>query len=101
VAQADEQAGEKEAGIPVTDKLVIDKCGACHTNDGKGNLSRISWMRTTPEGWAQAIHRMVKLNGLVITAEDAKGHPLALGQPWSGPGRGKAGHVSDRKAGAG
>ena len=72
VAQADEQAGEKEAGIPVTDKLVIDKCGACHTNDGKGNLSRISWMRTTPEGWAQAIHRMVKLNGLVITAEDAK-----------------------------
>ncbi|WP_353857131.1 quinohemoprotein amine dehydrogenase subunit alpha [Novosphingobium humi] len=72
VAQADEQGGEKEAGIPVTDKLVIDKCGACHTNDGKGNLSRISWMRTTPEGWAQAIHRMVKLNGLVITAEDAK-----------------------------
>jgi len=25
VAQADEQGGEKEAGIPVTDKLVIDK----------------------------------------------------------------------------
>lgn len=63
---------ELEAGIPVTDKLVIEKCGTCHSGDVKGNLSRISWNRTTPEGWAQVIHRMVKLNGLQISPDDAR-----------------------------
>lgn len=71
-AQGEKEATETEAGIPVTDKLVIAKCGTCHTQDAKGNLSRISWNRTTPEGWAQVIHRMVKLNGLSITADEAK-----------------------------
>ena len=72
IAQSDEKGAETEEGIPVTDKLVIEKCGTCHTSDGKGHLSRISWVRTTPEQWAQVIHRMVKLNGLSITADEAK-----------------------------
>lgn len=63
---------ETEPGIPVTDKLVIEKCGACHQQDDKGNLSRISWERTTPEGWAQAIRRMVRLNGLALEPEEAR-----------------------------
>ncbi|WP_167402132.1 quinohemoprotein amine dehydrogenase subunit alpha [Komagataeibacter swingsii] len=63
---------ETETGIPVTDLLTTQKCGACHTPDGKGNLSRISWTRTTPEGWSQTIKRMVKLNGLSITPDDAR-----------------------------
>ncbi|WP_255530320.1 quinohemoprotein amine dehydrogenase subunit alpha [Novosphingobium sp. NBM11] len=63
---------ESEEGIPVTDSLTKEKCGACHTADAKGNLSRISWLRTTPEGWAQAIKRMVKLNGLQITPEESR-----------------------------
>jgi len=78
-APATAQGGEKmaddtelEAGIPVSDKLVIEKCGTCHTADSKGNLSRISWNRTTPEGWAQVIHRMVKLNGMQISGDEAK-----------------------------
>src|SRR6266576_2251804 len=61
-----------EEGFPVTDALVIQKCGTCHTKDDKGNLSRISWTRTTPEGWEEAIKRMVRLNGLVITSAEAK-----------------------------
>ncbi|MFX6269942.1 hypothetical protein ABTF75_19150, partial [Acinetobacter baumannii] len=44
----------------------------CHTADAKGNLSRISWVRTTPEGWDQAIKRMVRLNGAAVTPEEAK-----------------------------
>ncbi|MDE8653582.1 quinohemoprotein amine dehydrogenase subunit alpha [Novosphingobium album (ex Liu et al. 2023)] len=68
----DEAAVEAEAGIPVGDPLVREKCGACHAPDAKGNLSRISWMRTTPEGWAQAIKRMVRLNGLYISPEDSR-----------------------------
>ncbi|TCM34360.1 quinohemoprotein amine dehydrogenase [Novosphingobium sp. ST904] len=63
---------EREAGIPVTDQLTMEKCGTCHTPDAKGNLSRISWIRATPEGWSQAIKRMVKLNGLSIEPEEAR-----------------------------
>jgi len=66
------EESEKETGIPVTDALVREKCGTCHQPDDKGNLSRISWMRTTPEGWAQAIKRMVTLNGLSISAEESR-----------------------------
>jgi len=61
-----------EEGIPVTDPLVIAKCGTCHTKDEKGNLSRISWERAAPEGWEEAIKRMVRLNGLEITPAEAR-----------------------------
>lgn len=61
-----------EEGIPVTDPLVIAKCGTCHTKDDKGNLSRISWERATPEGWEEALKRMVRLNGLEITPVEAR-----------------------------
>lgn len=63
---------EHEAGIPVSDQLTVEKCGTCHQADDKGNLSRISWIRATPEGWSQAIKRMVKLNGLAIQPEEAR-----------------------------
>jgi quinohemoprotein amine dehydrogenase len=61
-----------EDGIPVTDPLVIAKCGTCHTRDDKGNLSRISWERAAPEGWEEAIKRMVRLNGLEISPAEAR-----------------------------
>jgi quinohemoprotein amine dehydrogenase len=61
-----------EDGIPVTNELVIAKCGTCHTKDDKGNLSRISYSRTTPEGWEQAIKRMVRLNGLTLQPAEAR-----------------------------
>src|SRR3984957_2493280 len=61
-----------EEGIPVTDPLVIAKCSGCHKKDEKGNLSRISWERTTPEGWQEAIKRMVRLNGLELTPVEAR-----------------------------
>jgi len=61
-----------EEGIPVTDPVVLAKCGTCHTKDDKGNLSRISWERSTPEGWEESIKRMVRLNGLNITPTEAR-----------------------------
>ena len=78
-------ATEIDEGIPVTDALTREKCGVCHTADAKGNLSRISWVRTTPEGWDQAIKRMVRLNGAQVSPEEARhiihylgsGHGLA------------------------
>lgn len=63
---------ETDTGIPVTDDLTIQKCSACHARDDKGNLSRISWVRSTPEGWAQTIKRMVKLNGAVVEPAEAR-----------------------------
>jgi quinohemoprotein amine dehydrogenase len=61
-----------EEGIPVSDPLVISKCSGCHQKDEKGNLSRISWERTTPEGWQGVIRRMVRLNGLTLTPEEGR-----------------------------
>lgn len=76
IGQSSSMAGaeptETEEGIPVTDALTKEKCGACHSADAKGNLSRISWMRTTPEGWSQAIKRMVKLNGASLTPQESR-----------------------------
>jgi quinohemoprotein amine dehydrogenase len=56
-----------EEGIPVTNPLVISKCGGCHAKDEHGNMLRISWERSTPEGWEEAIKRMVRLNGVRLT----------------------------------
>jgi quinohemoprotein amine dehydrogenase len=69
---AQEPAEKPEEGIPVTDPLVISKCGTCHTKDDKGNLTRISWERATPEGWEEAIKRMMRLNGLTLTPAEAR-----------------------------
>src|SRR6266704_912123 len=60
------------AGIPISHQLTIDKCGGCHQRDDKGMMRRISYMRTTPEVWEQAIKRMIRLNGLVIKPEEAR-----------------------------
>ncbi len=61
-----------EPGIPVTNKLVVQKCGGCHAQDKDGNMTRISWVRTTPEGWEEAIKRMIRLNGLSLTTPEAR-----------------------------
>src|SRR5713226_3701110 len=70
---AQEPAAEKsDEGIPVTSDLVRQKCSSCHTADEKGRLSRISFRRTTPEGWEETIKRMVSLNTLRIEPSDAR-----------------------------
>ena len=69
---AQAQAG---AGIPVTDRLVVARCGTCHTADERGNLQRISWARATPEGWQAAVQRMVREHDLANQAmERAASH---------------------------
>src|SRR5215831_1335594 len=65
--------GETEPGIPVTDPLVLAKCGTCHTVDERGNLERISWARATPEGWQATTKRMIAENGVSVTPLEARG----------------------------
>src|ERR1700690_4429156 len=66
------QSQPAEGGIAVRDPLVLRKCSPCHHQDAKGNLTRISWVRTTPEGWEMAVKRMVRLNGLDLNPHEAR-----------------------------
>jgi len=61
-----------QVGIPVTDQTVVKACGGCHRPDEKQQLSRISFRRTTPEGWERTITRMMALNNLKIDAATAR-----------------------------
>lgn len=67
------QDGEGAAeGIPVTSELVVRNCSRCHQQDDDGRMSRISYLRKTPEGWSQSIRRMVALNDVSVDPEDAR-----------------------------
>jgi quinohemoprotein amine dehydrogenase len=60
------------SGIPIDDPLIISKCAGCHTRNSQGMMGRLSYIRTSPEVWEQAVKRMVRLNGLVLTPEEAR-----------------------------
>lgn len=59
-------------GIPITNDVVRRVCGDCHKSDAKGRMSRISFRRTTPEGWQETIRRMVTLNKADVDPADAR-----------------------------
>ena len=61
-----------EEGIPIADATVQKACGSCHKPDDKGQMSRISFQRNTPEGWQDQIQRMAALNGLNIEPATAR-----------------------------
>jgi len=67
-----DDAEKKDEGIPVTSELVRQKCGSCHHADEKGRMTRISYRRTTPEGWEETIKRMVSLNDVKLEPSDAR-----------------------------
>ena len=71
-SSADTAKPEREEGIPVTDLLVMAKCGKCHVRDEQGNMERISWERTTPEGWQDVLKRMVVVNGASLTPGEGR-----------------------------
>lgn len=66
------QAHAPEQGIPIDNKLVIEKCGGCHRRDKDGMMGRLSYERTTPEVWEQNIKRMIRLNGLSATPTEVR-----------------------------
>ncbi len=62
----------EEEGFPIDNKAVKDACGLCHASDDKGRMTRISFRRTTPEGWQQTIRRMGALNGAKLEPQEAR-----------------------------
>lgn len=63
---------QKDEGTPILNDAVVRNCGLCHTPDDKKRMSRLSYRRTTPEGWEETIKRMVSLNSLSVSPEDAR-----------------------------
>ncbi|MCK5941585.1 MAG: quinohemoprotein amine dehydrogenase subunit alpha [Planctomycetes bacterium] len=63
---------KEKPGIPVDDVLVQSLCGRCHTRDDREHMTRISYVRKSPEGWARTIKRMGRLHGLQLTPTTAK-----------------------------
>ena len=59
-------------GLPVKSELVRTTCGVCHKVDSEQLMSRISYVRKTPEGWEETILRMVRLHGLTMAPADAR-----------------------------
>ncbi len=73
--QAGAQAGlppPPPPGLPVTSELVVRHCGACHTRDSTGRMTRLSYLRKSPEGWQASIRRMVTLNGVQLDPADGR-----------------------------
>lgn len=58
-------------GFVITNQTVIDRCSRCHEVDDGGRMSRISWLRKTPEGWQTSIRRMMALHGARLDQADA------------------------------
>ena len=71
-AQEPDKDDNGTEGIPVTDQTVIDSCDRCHAVDEDGLMTRVSFLRKTPEGWQQSIRRMVTLNEAELDPETAR-----------------------------
>jgi quinohemoprotein amine dehydrogenase len=76
---AGDAAAQQQAATPgprtghvVTSDVVVRSCGSCHRRDEQGRLSRISYLRKTPEGWQTSIRRMVSLHGAKLEPDAAR-----------------------------
>jgi quinohemoprotein amine dehydrogenase len=59
-------------GVAVDDLLVLTHCARCHAQDDKQHMTRISYVRKSPEGWSETIKRMGRLYGMQLSPTDAK-----------------------------
>jgi quinohemoprotein amine dehydrogenase len=69
---SEKEKEEIDSGIPILSDAVRKACSPCHKVDEKQRMTRISWRRTTPEGWEFTIKRMIGLNGLQIEPAEAR-----------------------------
>ncbi|MFV1986506.1 MAG: quinohemoprotein amine dehydrogenase subunit alpha [Gemmatimonadota bacterium] len=61
-----------DEGYPIDNETIIARCERCHEQDDEGRMTRISYERKTPEGWQTSLRRMVALNNLDISPEEAR-----------------------------
>jgi len=66
------QAQDEQEGYKIDNPTVVDACSRCHRVDDEGRMTRISYLRKTPEGWQTSIRRMVSLHDVDVTPEQAR-----------------------------
>jgi quinohemoprotein amine dehydrogenase len=71
-AQAPAPQRDTVTGFVIRDKAIIKSCSECHMQDAAGHLSRISYLRKTPEGWETSVRRMASLNGVTLDTATAR-----------------------------
>ena len=70
--EAEDDPARIPEGFAIANQTVIDRCSRCHEVDDDGLMSRISYLRKTPEGWQTSIRRMVALHGARLNQADAR-----------------------------
>ena len=65
-AMAQPPAKDTTTGFAINHAATIEKCARCHKRDSTGMMSRLSYVRKTPEGWETSIRRMVTLNDVRV-----------------------------------
>ncbi|MGQ0539764.1 MAG: quinohemoprotein amine dehydrogenase subunit alpha [Gemmatimonadaceae bacterium] len=60
-------------GFVISDAATIAHCSGCHVRDSLGHMSRLSYLRKTPEGWETSIRRMLSLNSVRVEPAVARG----------------------------
>lgn len=66
------RAEEEPEGFAVRNPTLVARCSRCHRVDEEGRMSRISFLRKTPEGWQTSVRRMVTLHGVRLGADEAR-----------------------------
>jgi quinohemoprotein amine dehydrogenase len=66
------QQRDTTPGYPIRDAAVVANCASCHAQDSTGRMTRISFLRKTPEGWETSIRRMVTLNDAKLEPDAAR-----------------------------
>jgi quinohemoprotein amine dehydrogenase len=64
-------AQERAEGYAIESPTVVARCARCHTLDDERRMTRISYLRKTPEGWQTSIRRMVALHGVRLGTDEA------------------------------
>ena len=61
-----------DEGIPVESEFVRNACSSCHPTNERNVMSRVSYLRKTPEGWQQTLKRMIRLGHVQVSPDEAR-----------------------------
>ena len=67
-----QQDPQTDEGYAITHSTTVQACSRCHTVDDQDRMSRISYLRKTPEGWQTSVRRMVALHDVNVSPEQAR-----------------------------
>ena len=66
------QDAQEDEGYAITHGTTVELCSRCHTVDDQGRMTRISYLRKTPEGWQTSVRRMAALHDVRLSPEEAR-----------------------------